>query len=281
MGAAAFGEKGRKMISTVFILELMTIGVIGVISSTFLIVLVVYDGLSKTEHPGSLHDPLPTNMWPDYATLPLSFGIFMAGYSGHAVFPSIYRDMAQPKEYTRVVDYTYLITFVLYMTMITTGYLMFGNDIMQEITRNLAVTEGYSVWLNHAAAYINLLMPIAKYGLMLNPIVVSGELWLQSKGGTEDDTLPSWIYAPVSFLGRIALSACILVISIAIPGFDRVIALLGALFSYGISVIFPLACYIKLYRKDLSFHALYANWALLLVSAVLAIIGTVWSFIPL
>jgi vesicular inhibitory amino acid transporter len=58
----------------------------------------------------------------------------MAVYSGHAVFPSLYRDMAEPKRYDRMVDTTYLITFVVYLIMAVSGYMMFGLDTMQEVT---------------------------------------------------------------------------------------------------------------------------------------------------
>jgi vesicular inhibitory amino acid transporter len=58
----------------------------------------------------------------------------MAVYSGHAVFPSLYRDMAEPKTYDRMVDTTYVITFTVYMIMAVAGYLMFGLDTMQEVS---------------------------------------------------------------------------------------------------------------------------------------------------
>ncbi|ORX54011.1 hypothetical protein DM01DRAFT_1383410 [Hesseltinella vesiculosa] len=330
MGAAAFGERGRNIISSVFMLELITVGVaiiillsdglqtcfdmsqtmarfisfivltptlflpisklaytslIGVISSTCLIVLVTYDGFSKKSQPGSLWDPMPTDLWPTatLSTLPLSFGLFMAIYSGAAVFPSIYRDMAQPKQFGKVVDITYLFTFALYLAISFSGYLMFGRTTMQEITENLAATPGYTVWINQGASYIILLMPIAKYGLMLNPITVSFEIWLQgrcqSAGGDKDIKTP-WYYTPVTILGRIILSAITLAIAIVIPGFDHVIALLGSLFSYGISVIFPVICYIKLYRDSMTFTELCLNCSLLLICFVLSFLGTVWSFIP-
>lgn len=56
----------------------------------------------------------------------------MAGFAGHAVFPSIYRDMQDPKMYDRMVDITYVITFLVYVAMAAAGYLMFGTTTMQE-----------------------------------------------------------------------------------------------------------------------------------------------------
>ena len=66
---------------------------------------------------------------------PLAFGLVMAGFSGHAVFPSIYRDMEDPKQYERMVDIAYVVTAFAYITMAVTGYLMFGQETMQEVTK--------------------------------------------------------------------------------------------------------------------------------------------------
>ena len=57
----------------------------------------------------------------------------MAGFSGHAVFPSIYRDMEDPKQYEKMVDISYLVTVGAYIIMAVTGYLMFGLETMQEV----------------------------------------------------------------------------------------------------------------------------------------------------
>ncbi|KAI8098773.1 transmembrane amino acid transporter protein-domain-containing protein [Halteromyces radiatus] len=327
MGAAAFGERGRSVISGVFILELFTLGVamaillgdgletlfdldlittrmisfcvltpmtflpisklaytsvIGVFSSAFLVLIVVLDGWTKPNQPGSLWDPMQTEWIPSEPfNIPLSFGLLMAVYSGHAVFPSLYRDMAEPKKYDRMVDVTYLITFTVYLVMAVTGYLMFGLDTMQEITQNLARTPGYNKWINQGAVYLIVLIPVAKYGLMLNPVNLSWELWLQSQNRVDawcKDHV--WKRHLLSIIGRIALSAFVIYIATVFPGFDRIMSLLGALFSFGISVIFPLACYHQLYHGSMTYKDLIINWTFLIISVILATLGTVWSCLP-
>lgn len=57
----------------------------------------------------------------------------MSGFAGHAVFPSIYRDMENPKQYNHMVNVTYIITAVTYSFMAIVGYLMFGQDTLQEV----------------------------------------------------------------------------------------------------------------------------------------------------
>lgn len=67
--------------------------------------------------------------------MPLSFGLMMAGFAGHAVFPNIYRDMQEPKHYDRMVDITYILTVTVYVVMAIAGYLMFGSETMQEVNK--------------------------------------------------------------------------------------------------------------------------------------------------
>lgn len=68
-------------------------------------------------------------------TVPLSFGLIMAGFAGHAVFPTVYRDMDTPKLYSRMVNWTYVATTFVYFGVAACGYLMFGSDTMQEVSR--------------------------------------------------------------------------------------------------------------------------------------------------
>ncbi|KAI8888068.1 hypothetical protein K501DRAFT_174046 [Backusella circina FSU 941] len=328
MGAVAFGDGSRVYVSTIFVIELMTIGVamvvllgdgiqtlfpeidmvtvrifsfivltpmlflpirklaytslMGIISCTSLVIIVLYDGFSKTTKPGSLLDPMETEFIPSESlNIPLAFGLMMAGFSGHAVFPAIYRDMKNPKQYEKMVDLTYIITVVIYLTMAVAGYLMFGLDTMQEITQNLASTPGYSKWINRLAVWLIVITPLAKYGLMLNPVCVTWELWTSSCDKLEKwVAYHAWRRKLVSALGKVSASALVILIATVFPGFDRVMSLLGALFSFGISAIFPIICYIKLFQHDISQGEKILIYLILLVSSLMAILGTIWSFLP-
>ncbi|CAG8659056.1 9985_t:CDS:2, partial [Paraglomus occultum] len=128
MGAIAFGEGARSVISLLFSLELLAcatalvilvgdslhtifpsvsiitfkicawivmspltlmpirylsyFSLLGILSASYLAVILVFDGLSKPAQPGSLLDPMETDTWPPaLATVPLSFGLIMAGFT--------------------------------------------------------------------------------------------------------------------------------------------------------------------------------------------------------
>jgi vesicular inhibitory amino acid transporter len=69
----------------------------GMISSIALVSAVVFDGVTKEERPGSLRDPMPTELWGTPYHVLLSLGILVSCLSGHAVFPSIYLTLKERK----------------------------------------------------------------------------------------------------------------------------------------------------------------------------------------
>ncbi|KAI7906777.1 transmembrane amino acid transporter protein-domain-containing protein [Cokeromyces recurvatus] len=320
MGLIAFQERGRRWISLIFIVELITIGVamivllgdgiqslfpdldiintrlislciltptiflpikklaytslIGIIGCISLVFIVLYDGLTKFNKPGSLYEPMDTELIPnDLSQLPLSFGLIMSGFAGHAVFPSIYRDMKNPKQYNKLVDITYQITAAIYLAMATIGYLMFGQEVLQEITQNLILVKEYSQALNHFAIWLLVLTPIAKYGLMMQPLNLSWELWFFAKYETNDE----WKKKAFMISGRLLVTMILVYIALLFPGFDRVMSLLGAFFSFSISIIFPIICHLKLFRATLSLTETILNLFILFIAIFMAIFGTIWS----
>jgi vesicular inhibitory amino acid transporter len=58
---------------------------IGIFACCNLIVVVLVDGFTKSDKPGSLTDVEYTTYWPEkWGAVSLSFGIVMAGFAGHA-----------------------------------------------------------------------------------------------------------------------------------------------------------------------------------------------------
>ncbi|KAI9027205.1 transmembrane amino acid transporter protein-domain-containing protein [Phycomyces nitens] len=328
MGAAAFGDKGRRFVSTIFITELLTACVamivllgdgiqslwpnmelittriisftiltpmmflpirklaytslIGIISCVSLVLIVVYDGLTKEAQPGSLLDPMPTELFPSQVyNVPLAFGIMMAGFAGHAVFPAIHHDMKEKKDYDQMVNLTYIVALLVYAVLAMAGYAMFGLDTMQEITQNLALTPGYNKILNRAAIWLVVMTPVAKYGLMMNPVTLTWELWLINHPSIENwCKYHAWRETFLVASSRICISALVIYTATVFPGFDRVMSLLGSLFSFSISAIFPLVCYKRLFGHSMTKTSSAINNTLLAVSIVMASLGTLWTFLP-
>ncbi|KAI8336936.1 transmembrane amino acid transporter protein-domain-containing protein [Chlamydoabsidia padenii] len=254
---------------------------IGIVSCICFLFIVLYDGVNKHTTPGSLWAPAPTEWFPNsYYGIPISFGLIMSVYTGAAVFPALYRDMDEPKKYSKVVDVSYSITTISYIIMAWAGYTMFGTSTMKEITQNLSVTEGFNRLLNRAVLWLVFMTPIAKYGVMMNPLQMAWEHWLLSKPLVENWRNTQVGKHTISFVSRTFLHAVIVYIAIIFPGFDRVMSLLGSLFSFGISAIFPLACHLRLFGPSLSYSRYLIDWLIMIVAIGMAAVGTIWSFLP-
>lgn len=86
-------SRPRSLFPTTFIpLRFLSItSLLGIVSSVSLIFVLIADGTIKTTSPGSLWVVMPTSLSPHWERLPLCFGLYMSGFSGHAIIPSIYR----------------------------------------------------------------------------------------------------------------------------------------------------------------------------------------------
>ncbi|KAI9258924.1 transmembrane amino acid transporter protein-domain-containing protein [Phascolomyces articulosus] len=255
---------------------------LGVISAISIILVMLYDGFTKVHTPGSLLEPADTSLFPDdYMKFPLSFGLIMAGFASHAVFPTVYRDMDNPKQYDTMVNYTYCVTTVIYFGVAACGYLMFGSQTMQEITQNLVLVPEYNQALNRLAVWLMALQPFAKYGLNLNPVNLAFEIAVFRQSATIHGWLSksSWREPALTILSRTTISVFIVTVSFLIPEFEKIMALIGAFFSYMISAILPLLCYLKLFGDAMSPTSRLWHHVLVVISCCLAFFGTLWSFL--
>lgn len=79
---------------------------------------------------------------------------------------------------------------------------------------------------------------------------------------------------------RVFLVVLIVVLAIVFPAFDRIMAFLGSFLCFTICIILPLAFYLKIFGRDIGRGEYILDWSLLIVSSILAAVGTVWAFLP-
>jgi amino acid permease len=113
------------------------------------------------------------------------------------------------------------------------------------------------------------LNPITKYPLAVAPVNAQLELILRPMFGT----FTRVICCIVSSVG-------ILIVSITVPGFHTIMALLGSFFSFVVSVIFPEVCYMVLFSDKLSKRQKAYEGSVVVFGIVCAVLGTIWSFLP-
>jgi len=250
---------------------------VGIFAIINLITILFYDGFSKPDAPGSLLSPATTYLLPvNYMRIPLAIGIIMAGFSGHSVFPTIYHNMREPEKFNKMVNITYCFTFIIYFLVAAAGYAMFGENTLPEITQNIAEIPVYSKFFNRLTIWLMVINPITKYGITLIPLDAN----IEQIYGPLIDCFSSGAREIIRISSRTFVSFLVVFMAIVFPEFHQVLCLLGSLFSMIICVIFPCLCYNVLYKGRLSFSESLINKTIIAVSSVIAIIGTVWAFIP-
>ncbi|KAI8096705.1 transmembrane amino acid transporter protein-domain-containing protein [Halteromyces radiatus] len=253
---------------------------IGILSVLCIAVVLTIDGATKMTSPGSLIIPADTASWPEnWMIFPRCIGLFMAALSGTACLPSIYRDMENPKQYTSMVYWGYMITALIFLTIGVAGYRMFGSGTMQEVTQNVMMIPEYNQGMNQVAVWLFALSPIVKYGLILHPVNLSWQLAL-----IRQPSIEAWFYRhpwgkqSVIVVGKMMVSALVVLLACGIPRFDRIMSFFGACFSYIISGLFPTLCYLKLFGHIPLWEKIIL-YALFFLCLIMSIVGTIWTFL--
>lgn len=84
----------------------------------------------------------------------------------------------------------------------------------------------------------------------------------------------------VKILIRVLISVVLVIMAIVFPGFDRIMAFLGSALCFTICVILPLMFYLKIFGSEISTRERILDYVLVVISTILAIVGTAFAFIP-
>lgn len=106
--------------------------IVGIFSSVYLLGILLFVGITNGQD-GSLMNPATTEWIAEQDRLPLSIGLIMVGYAGHAVFPSIYYSMEDKTKYSKMLDITYGTVCLVYGIIAVAGYLMYGTSTQKEV----------------------------------------------------------------------------------------------------------------------------------------------------
>ncbi|WVW80724.1 hypothetical protein I302_102710 [Kwoniella bestiolae CBS 10118] len=148
------------------------------VSSLLLVLVLLIDGLIRPTAPGSLRDPMVTSLWPESGNANWlgGIGLILAGFGGHAVMPSLARDMKTPESFDKVVNKAFAIATAISFIAGAAGYLMIGPDVSDEITRDLMQDKyHYPHLLNLVALWMIVINPLTKFGLSSRPLNISIE----------------------------------------------------------------------------------------------------------
>ncbi|KAK2461784.1 hypothetical protein APHAL10511_006247 [Amanita phalloides] len=266
------------LIPTVFMpLSLLSYtSILGILSSIMLVAVVFIDGLSKREAPGSLWNPVETSLFiQSPEKLAVAFGLFMAGFAGHAVIPSLARDMADPSQFDKMINWAFAIATSIYAAIGYAGYLMYGNDVSDEISKNLLLTKGYNPILNEAVLWVLVINPISKFALNMQPLHATIEIILGYGGSTEGKSKMKGNHPSFgSSFGRILLTISAVAVSIVFPQFSTVMAFMGSFSAFIINVVGPAAA-----KMAVQGRCNILDGTIMLIGLVMTIWGTFAAFV--
>ena len=138
----------------------------------------------------------------------------------------------------QVLIVCFILCTISYASMAVIGYLMFGPGVQSQITLNLPTGKLSS----RVAIYTTLVNPIAKYALMVTPII---------------NALKSFAPCPInkriySLVIGTTLVISSVIVALVVPFFASLMSLVGAFLSVTASIILPCLCYLKIsgiYRR--------------------------------
>ncbi|KAJ9562226.1 hypothetical protein OSB04_007386 [Centaurea solstitialis] len=200
--------------------------------------------------------------------IPSAISLFAFCFCAHPVFPTLYTSMRNQHQFSKVLILCFAFCTITYSLMAVTGYLMFGSKVESQITLNLPtskISSGVAIWTT-------LLTPIAKYALMLTPIVDAIEARFRSCFNTRK----------CRFLIRIILMIGTVVTAVSLPFFGYLMPLVGAFLSVTASITLPSLCYLKIsdtYRR-ISLE-LVIIVLIVLVGQIMAVLGTYVSLVDI
>lgn len=256
---------------------LSNISLLGILSTTGTVLVIFICGLFKRDAPGSLIEPMPTHLWPtDFKSLCLSIGLLSASWGGHAVFPNLKSDMRHPQKFKKCLKTTYQITSVTDIGTAVIGFLMFGDLVKDEITKNVLLSDGYSNTVHVLISALMTVIPIAKTPLNARPIVSVLDIMFGIHEAEKEYTGKKLKFAQFGqFFNRIFVNFMFVLIAIIFPQFDRIIAFMGAGLCFAICFILPCLFYLRICGEA----NIVKPWerlackATIVVSVVLSVLG--------
>ncbi|KAE8695780.1 Pentatricopeptide repeat (PPR) superfamily protein [Hibiscus syriacus] len=190
-------------------------------------------------------------------------------YCAHPVFPTLYTSMKKKHQFSNVLVVCFILCTITYASMAIFGYLMFGSQLQSQVTLNLPTNNISS----KVAIYTTLVNPIAKYALMVTPIINAIK------------TRFSCSHYSRRFLGIIIGTNLLIstaLVALAIPFFGSLMSLVGAFLSIIASVILPCLCYLKISGIYRRFNGELVGICLIIIVGIcLVIFGTFTSVVDI
>jgi len=166
---------------------------------------------------------------------------------------------------------------------------MFGNSVSDEISVDLLRTPGYNQALNQVALWMLVFSPLSKFALSTRPVNVMLEVMLGLESdvpqvSTEDRSNPAKnlvhgspshyiIKRVLTGVERVAFTLLSVIVSILVPEFSAMMALLGAFSAFMLCIIGPILAKVVLTGRVEVFDGVVLG-----LTSFMAVWGTITAF---
>ena len=133
----------------------------------------MYSGDISMEIASERHETVMTThtMW-ETDGLVIAFGLIAFTFSGHAIIPSIYSSMSNPKEFESMISYTFLAVSTCCLLVAVSGYHMFGSLVDDQITLSLEKHTGSDNVMITTLTWLMILTAFSKFTLTAFPLAL-------------------------------------------------------------------------------------------------------------
>ncbi|XP_074337761.1 amino acid transporter AVT1I-like [Apium graveolens] len=178
--------------------------------------------------------------------------------------------MKNRTQFPKVLLVCFVLSTISYGSMAILGYLMYGGNLISQVTLNLP-TKNIS---SKVAIYTTLINPITKYAIVVSPINAAIEdtfPLLRSRSLTLKIRL-------ISLFIRTVVVISTVLVALAVPFFGYVMAFTGAFLGTTVSMLLPSIFYLKINKDARKFGPeLVIIILILLAGSSVAAVGTYTS----
>jgi len=199
--------------------------------------------------------------------LTAAFGLVAYCFSGHAIVPSIYNSMEKPYEFERVVDVTFIIVVAACLAIGLSGYTMFGDFVMDQITLSLNQHSSAPLAMD-ILTWLMILTAFSKLTLTMFPLAMGFEEIVAPYISSDSSMLA------VGAIIKMVLLFGALAMALFVPSFSALCSMVGMICTMTVSVIFPAGAYLRLFWPKLSLMERVVYSFLVIAGIAMAVIGT-------
>jgi len=225
--------------------------------------------------PGAAFD---IEIWPPWRTLPLMFGMAGFAFEGAAVVIPTESSMREPKKFSKVLVITLLSATLMYMSFGVLMYCAFGSETgfnTGQITENIEQFAQHmpdkTFWL-FIQTTIRLCLVVGIGMSVSVQLIVVLDIFEKElfKPGRLSQHNMYW----KQNLFRAFVVLCGLALAASGISFGHMVSLTGAFSGTLMQFIFPIACYLKLFRDSLGLAEKCTMYFIALCGTIFGVLGT-------